>query len=408
MAAGREAGQGRMRGGERSNPLLLALAAMSAQQTFATLGRNLPYVIAPAVLLDLRLDPAWLGIYVAIAALAALVTQLGCGSFIVRHGALRTSQVSLLLLAVALAAATAGPLVLLALSAVLGGGGSAVSTPASSHLLGRYAPPRQAPLVFSIKQTAVPAGLLLSGLLGPPLTEWLGWRGSVLVVALACLAFAIALQPLRAEFDADRVPTRRFRLSDFHATVAAVIVNRELRNLSLACAAFSGLQTVFIAYFATYLAGLGYGLTAAGLMFSVATLIAVPGRILWGWVGSGRVAPGRLLGLLAVGMAACSVLLALSGSVWTVGMLWIASVGLSLTALSWHGVLLAEAARLAPEGGRGAATGGVLSFGQLGGLVMPLAYSALLGVTGSHGAGFALCGLPALVVGLLLLWRPAR
>jgi hypothetical protein len=45
---------------------------------------------------------------------------------------------------------------------------------------------------------------------------------------------------------------------------------------------------------------------------------------------------------------------------------------ISATALSWHGVLLAEAARAAPEGSRGGVTGGVLSFGQIGALTAPI------------------------------------
>jgi MFS family permease len=79
------------------------------------------------------------------------------------------------------------------------------------------------------------------------------------------------------------------------------------------------------------------------------------------------------------------------------------AVGLSATALSWHGILLSEAARLAPEGQRGAVTGGVLSFGQLGAMLMPLVYSGLLSLTGSYGLGFILCGVPALLVGFDLL-----
>jgi nitrate/nitrite transporter NarK len=71
--------------------------------------------------------------------------------------------------------------------------------------------------------------------------------------------------------------------------------------------------------------------------------------------------------------------------------------------MSWHGVLLAETARLAPEGMRGAATGGVLSIGQVGALAMPVIYALLLGSTGQHGIGFMLCALPALVVGIALL-----
>jgi len=84
------------------------------------------------------------------------------------------------------------------------------------------------------------------------------------------------------------------------------------------------------------------------------------------------------------------------------------STGVSLTALSWHGILLAEAARAAPEGKRGAVTGGVLSFGQFGALTEPVVYSVLLGVTGSYGIGFIVCAMPALLVGVMLVRAPVR
>jgi MFS family permease len=383
--------------------LLIALAAMFVQQTFATLGRNLPPVIAPAILEDLHLDPALLGIYVGTVAFAALVVQLGCGSFIIRHGALRMSQVSLVLLALALALATLPPIFFFAVSALLCGAGSALSTPASSHLLGRYATTKQAPLVFSIKQTAVPAGLLLSGLIGPLLTGWWGWRVAMLCGAAGCLAFAIAMQLLRREFDDDRVPSQAFRLSDLHRTLGAVTRERDLRHLALACSAFSGLQSAFIAFFVTYLVAQGQELAMAGAFFSAATLVAVPGRILWGWMAGAHMAPGRLLGLLAIGMGASGLLLGLSGALDSPLLLAVATIGLSLTALSWHGVLLAEAARLAPPGQRGAATGGVLSFGQVGGMVAPLLFAVLLGLTGNYGAGFAVSALPSLAVGIAML-----
>ncbi|PWS34693.1 hypothetical protein DFH01_24525 [Falsiroseomonas bella] len=383
--------------------LLVALGAMFVQQSFATLGRNLPPVIAPAILEDLQLDPALLGVYVGTVAFAALVVQLGCGSFIIRHGALRMSQVSLVLLALALAVATLPALAFFAFSAVLCGAGSALSTPSSSHLLGRYATAKQAPLVFSIKQTAVPAGLLLSGLIGPLLTGWWGWRVAMLCGAAGCLAFAIAMQPLRRSFDDDRVPSQAFRLSDLHRTLGAVTRERDLRNLALACGTFSGLQSAFIAFFVTYLVAQGQELAAAGAFFSAATLVAVPGRILWGWLAGAHVAPGRLLGLLAIGMGASGLLLGLSGALDSAPLLAVATLGMSITALSWHGVLLAEAARLAPAGQRGAATGGVLSFGQVGGMVAPLVFAVLLGLTGSYGAGFAASALPSLAVGIAML-----
>src|ERR1700675_337126 len=264
---------------------------MFLQQTFASIGRSLPAVIAPAIISDLLIDPAWIGVYFGITACAALVGQLGCGSFIVRYGALRMSQVALVMLAAGLALATLGTPLMLVLSAIVGGGGAAVSTPASSHLLGRCSPPAYLPLVFSIKQTAVPAGLLLGGALGPQLTEWMGWRGTMLLSAAACARFVLMLQPLRNIFDDDRVPTRTFQLSDFKATLTSVVGTPDLRSLSFACLAFNGVQAVVTAYFVVYLTTIGYTLVAAGFVFSAAVAIAVPGRIVWGWLRSGHVFP---------------------------------------------------------------------------------------------------------------------
>ncbi len=109
---------------------------------------------------------------------------------------------------------------------------------------------------------------------------------------------------------------------------------------------------------------------------------------------------------LALGMAAGTAMMGLLGPSWPLGLIGLVATVLSATVMSWHGVLLSEAARLAPAGQRGAATGGVLSFGQMGGLLLPLVYSGMLVATGSHGLGFAACGLPALVVGIALLRAP--
>ena len=380
---------------------------MFVQQTFVALGRALPAVIAPAIITDLRIDAAWIGIYFGLTAAASLVAQLGCGSFIVRLGALRVSQISLVLLAAGTALAALGTPLALVLSAIICGGGGAVSTPASSHLLSRVSSPRYMPMVFSIKQTAVPAGLLLAGLLGPQLTEWTGWRVTMLFSASACAVFALMLQPLRRIFDTDRVPTRIFRLSDFKATVTSVLGTPGLRALSFACLAFNGLQAVVTAYFVVYLTTIGYTPVAAGFVFSVAVAVAVPGRILWGWLGSSYVTPRVMMAGLALGMAASVALLALCSAGWPALLVGLIACALSATALSWHGILLAETARAAPEGMRGGVTGGVLSFGQVGALALPLVYSGLLDLTGSYGIGFVVCGVPALLVGVQLLRQRA-
>jgi nitrate/nitrite transporter NarK len=81
---------------------------------------------------------------------------------------------------------------------------------------------------------------------------------------------------------------------------------------------------------------------------------------------------------------------------------------LSATAMSWHGILLSEAARLAPPGRAGGVTGGVLSFGQMGAFLCPSVFSLLLRMTGGYAAGWAVCAIPAILVGMDLLRQTKR
>src|SRR6266403_1844920 len=252
--------------------MLTALAAMFLQQTFASVGKVFPAVVAPLVIAELHADPAWVGVYYGVSAAASLFAQMGCGSFIVRYGALRMSQVALVL---------------------LGGG---------------------------------------------------------IAVAAAGVACAVMLQPLRARFDDDRVPSRRFRLADFRTTLASVLRARDLRRLSFACFAFNGVQSVFTAYFVTYLVALGYELAAAGFLFSLVVAVAVPCRILWGWLGSFHVKPRLMMAGLALGMAGSVALTGLFTAAWSAIAIGLVGAVLSATAMSWHGILLSETARLAPFG----------------------------------------------------------
>ena len=135
-----------------------------------------PDVLATRILGELNIDGGMVAVYVGAEARAIWVFQLGCGSFINRYGSLRMSQVALVFLALGMALAAAGPLLFFLISAIIGGGGAATSTPPRSHSLGRYSHPKQAPFVFSIKPTPVPAGPVLADRLGHFLPGVLRWH----------------------------------------------------------------------------------------------------------------------------------------------------------------------------------------------------------------------------------------
>jgi MFS family permease len=389
--------------------LYLALGVMTVQQTFATMGRSTVPLIAAAIVADLDVDPALVGIYLAIGSVAAFLTTMGCGGFILRYGALRMTQVGMLALGVGLAVVVSGWLILFAVGAFIGGLGQALSTPSSSHLLGRLSPKHLAPLVFSIKQTGVPVGLMLAGVLAPVLATEAGWRVALLVVAGICALTVIALQPLRGRFDTDRNPNQPLSPADIRANVAGVLRNPALRALCLAMFSFVGLQTLFTGFFVLYLVrGLGYDLERAGLVFAIAVAVAVPARIGWGWLASRFVKPATLLAFLGIGMAAAAALTASIDPDWPTWVAAVIATLLSVSAVSWHGVLLAEVARLSPPGRIGATTGAVLAFGDAGALLLPLLFSAALTITGGYSTGFLIGGGLALIVGGLGLRQRVR
>src|ERR1700723_4096311 len=125
--------------------MLIAVVAMFLQQTCGSVGRVLPAVLAPLIILELHADPSWVGVYFGLTAIAALVGQLGSGGFIIRHGAIRMSQIALLATGAGMAVAIIGGAAGFLLSALAGNWIAAVGTPPGSQLLGRGAGRRSRP-----------------------------------------------------------------------------------------------------------------------------------------------------------------------------------------------------------------------------------------------------------------------
>jgi MFS family permease len=393
------------------NLLLLAIFAMLVQQTVATTAKvGLP-ALFPAVAADLSFNVELVLAYTWFFALVSLVFMAGCGGIIRRYGALRTSQFGCISMALGLliAALTNQTLFIIpsfALIILLISAGTTVATPASSQILAEYAPRKWAPLVFSIKQTGVPAGVAISGLVLVPLAVGYGWRMTLTYTALICVIIAIVLQPLREEFDKKRDPTEIPRWSDFISNIKDVLSQGQRREMAIAAFSFVGMQSVYTNFTITYLyEDLGFSLEEAGEILGFATLLAIPARILWGWVGSTIFQPRVLLAFLALVMAVSTALMGAFDDQWGHVAVLIVNCAISLSVLSWHGVLLSEAARLAPAGEAGRLTGGVLAFGALGQIIFPMIFAAGYWLSG-YGLAFTVISLPAAMVGVIfLLWR---
>jgi MFS family permease len=386
----------------------LSLTITLAIQAMVSMALLTLPVMAPEVGRALGMPTTYVGAYVALVYLGAMASSLASGVAVARLGAIRISQVGLVLCALGLALCAVPSVPAVALGAVLIGLGYGPATPASSHLLARTTPPERMSLVFSVKQTGVPLGGMLAGALVPGLALLAGWQAALLCVAAANLVCAVSAQPLRAGLDADRDPQRPLTLGHLAQPVRLVLSHPALSMLALCSFFFSGIQLSLTTYLVTYLhETLGFALVAAGLAMSVSQMAGVGGRIAWGYLADRFLGARRTLILLALLMVAGCLATAALGDVVPVSLLLPVLAVFGASAIGWNGVYLAEAARQAPPGLASLATGGTLVFTFLGVVVGPATFGALSGAVGSYRIGFVLLAVPALVCSVLL-WRQGR
>lgn len=379
---------------EASRTARVALIATLAIQIFTSLAATAPAVLAPVLAADLGITPKWIGVFVGLVYAGAMLSSLACGGFIARFGAIRVSQVCVLLCAagtatVALLPATAVGL-LVAAAFVIGIGYGPI-TPASSAVLVHTTPPTQMALTFSIKQTGVPAGMALGGAVLPALALGLGWRGALLAVAALGALVALAAQPIRHTLDAHRERARTVSLRGVVEPLRLVLTTRSLREMSLVGLAFAAVQVCLTSFLVSFLHdALEWTLIASGLALTCATVGAVIGRIAWGVVADRLLSPVRTLVLIGLLASASGLLLAAATAAWPAWLILPLAAIYGGMAIGWNGVQLAELARRAPPGMTGAVTG-ASGFVTFAGVVAgPVVFAALAGAFASYRVGFLL------------------
>lgn len=363
-------------------------------------------VFAVVAAADLGLPARWVGAYVGLIYVGAMFSSVLGGTLVLRFGAVRVSQVCLLLAATSLSLTATAWLPAVVFSTLVMGIAYGPPTPASSHILARLTPRRFMPLVFSIKQTGVPLGGALAGVMVPPLVLAYGWRAASITVAALCVLTAIGLAPFRARLDADREPGRRFGANPM-SPLRRVLADRVLRRLAFLSFLYSSVQMSFIAYLVTYLVeAVKLDLIVAGMIFAAAQTAGVFGRVLWGAL-TGVVGSARMM-LAIIGFLSAAGALATASFApdWPPGAIFAVAVMFGTTAIGWNGVFLAEFARLCPPGQAGLLTGGA-GFITFGGVVVtPPLFGAWVGFSGSYPSAFVILGIVAVLGAVLMILTP--
>lgn len=361
-------------------------------------------VLAPPIAAELGIPASLAGFSTSLAYGGALLSGPFAQGLLRRHGGIRVSQGCLAVIALGIALAALGHPLALVASAVVAGIGHGPLTPAGSHVLAARTPDRIRSLIFGLKQTGVPAGAMLVAAIAPLVGSLFGWRAGVLTIAGFALLLALALQPLRDALDADRDPAAATggALREALASLALLRTDPRIRALTIVACCLGIGQFAFFSFFVVWqVETLGTPLVEAGAHLALGQLAGVAGRILWALLAD-RVGARPVLLAISFGAALASLGLALGAPGWPAAAVIGLGLAMGATAVGWTGLLLAEIARVAPEGRVGAATSAMGFAMGLTLLVAPSGISLLIRATGGYAAGFGLCIAAALLACVVL------
>lgn len=388
---------------------IVALAATLAIQMFTSLAATAPAVLAPELAREMGVAPQWIGVFIGLVYFGAMLASVVSAGFIERFGAIRVSQICVLMCAVGIAAVGLLPASLAGLLvaiAILIGLGYGPITPASSQILVRTTPPSQMALMFSIKQTGVPAGAALAGALLPVAALALGWRFALVALGLLGLGVIAAAQSTRRSLDTDRSPGQAFSLAAIVGRLKLVARTPALAELALLSFAYAAVQVCLTSFLVVFLhIALGWSLVGAGLALTIATIGGVVGRIVWGALADRFLPPRRALSLIGLLAGICGVVMAAATPAWPAWVILPVAAVFGATAIGWNGVQLSELARKAPSGSAGAVTGAA-GFITFSGVVLgPPLFAALTALTGGYRAGYLMMAVISLAAASLLHFR---
>lgn len=384
--------------------ILKPLAASLGAQAIVVLSALTPPVLAVVAAPDFGIAPADVGVFTTLLFLTAMFSTLVGGPVVERFGAIRVTQACLLLAASGMALTATASLPLAALGGVAVGLSYGPMTPGSTHMLARVTTAASRPFVFSFKQTSVPIGGALAGLLLPTLEDGLGWRGAALAVALLGVAAALGLQPLRGALDSDRRRRPISLAGSLAGPLRTVARTPELRQLGLVSMSYSAAQICLGTYLVVYLVGeANYGLVEAGLILTVAQGAGIAGRLSWGAIADRLVSARRLLAVLGIGMGMAAGATALITGHWPAAAIALVAAAFGATAVGWNGIYLAEVVRVTSPERSASATGGVLFLTFAGMMVGPAVFGAIVSAGGGFRAAFWVLAVLCLLPGVALL-----
>jgi MFS family permease len=386
----------------------IAIAATFALQSATAMSWMTLPVLAPYVALSAGVVPSRIGEVVGIMFLGALVANLLGAQLVAILGALRTIQFGAAIAAAGLLIAQVGTWPAIIGSAVVIGLGYGLGVPSASHLLARHTAAGHRGLVFSIKQSGVPVGGFVAGILLPGIALAANWRWAVSAAAALCLAVAIAAELSRSRLDnGPNSRTATWRSMQVRVPLwSALRSHDDLKWLTYSGFSAAAMQGAVFALLVAFLVSTErFDIVTAGLVFAAMHVSGAAARIVLGIV-SDRLLPAQLLlALLGLLGGSAIVTLALGADHFPQPAMFALAVVIGATVSGWNGVYLAEVAHLSPPDRVGETTASSVALVFLGYIIGPLLASLVVGATSSYTLAFGLLAVLVFLGPLLFARR---
>ena len=369
--------------------VVLSLAILSA----ASLASIAYSANAPLIRATFNLTEAEVGAIASCIYIGAAASSIGSGRLTDSLGSGAVLAMSMLALALGCAISATAPLAVVFFAGLIvaGLGYGAVNPP--TNVLANPINARQRGLSMSIKQSGIPLGGILAGILVPAFATTAGWRWSMLIPIGACIALAVVSTRLRRVRPQDGgegggTPTRvQIRLP--HAYIYGFLM--------------AGIQVAIFIFLALYLVDVrGFDAAGAGSALALLLVGGLVGRPAWGWV-SDRVHDERVRVLQMAALLSAMFLVMLPFVDDSV--LFAVLLGIGLCSVGWNGVYLAMITEAVPTRLIGSTTGMALLLVNLGAVVLPPAVGLIV-VRANWSISWSLCAAMSLLsVGVLQLAR---
>lgn len=389
-----------------------ALSVLVVMQAVSSFAVRAFLVLGPEITAAASAAPQDIGILAGAVSAGTMVFLLSGSLAITYWGPIRILQMGAAVSAVGALAGIPASWWILVVAAFLVGLGYGPSPPAASEILTKTCPRNHLSLAMSVKQAGVPLGGALAGILLPAVTALASWRAALVVTALLLVASAAVVQPWRVGLDADRDTTRPPTLVNMFSGANLFIPFRVLREipglllLTIAVFCFASVQACVLTFFVTQVTmELGFSLAVAGAAFSVMQVSGTVARVAMGWAAD-RLGSSRTLLLLACASMGMVFALSRMGPEWPSWLVMLVGFCLGVTCISWNGVYLAEAARIAPKDKIRDATSGSTFFAFIAYTLMPFLFALSISAIQSYALCFTAVALvqavaiPCLAYGL--------